>query len=288
LVDLGPAARSRLVSVSEIGPFSWPWPEGTETYDRGWAAVADVDGIEFRLRHGIARRDTFGRTRLKSVTWVEGEVFAEGTEADDFDQSESLVSLIKITKKHLRPGDNVPPEYAGFVIVVFAEEVVGPYSYGSLAVKQRFDDIEGWTRHALLRAAAWSRLSGGSRYRRSLPSRTAPGPLPAATHDSPPGEQQAIATALLEYGSHHDTSEKGAILEFTANEEANGLLRSDPFAFLLRVLFDQNVPYERAWLAPFFLKQRLGHLDPQIIAHADGAARSPARTELPPSTRRSP
>ena len=76
-------------------------------------------------------------------------------EADDFDQSQSLLSLIKITKKHLRPGDDVPSECAGFIIAVFADEVAGPYSYGSLAVKLRLDDIEGWTRHALLRAAAW-------------------------------------------------------------------------------------------------------------------------------------
>jgi hypothetical protein len=93
-------------------------------------------------------------------------------------------------------------------------------------------------------------------------------------HDEPPSDQaQAIAAALLEFGSHHDPSEKGALLEFTANEKANALLKSDPFAFLLGVLFDQNVPAERAWIAPFLLKERLGHLDPEIIAHADVAVR---------------
>jgi uncharacterized HhH-GPD family protein len=141
-------------------------------------------------------------------------------------------------------------------------------------VKVRLDDLEGWTRHALLRGAAWGRLSTRSRYRPSLPPRTAHGPVPAATRDDPPGEQQqAIAAALLEYGSHHDPSGKGAILEFTPNEQANVLLRSNPFAFLLGVLFDQNVLPERAWIAPFLLKERLGHLDPQVIAHADGAVR---------------
>jgi uncharacterized HhH-GPD family protein len=273
-VDLSPATRSRLISISAIGPFSWRWPAGIESYERGWAAIADVDGTEFQIRHGIGRRDAFGRSRLRSVTWVEGEPLVEGVETDDFDQSESLVSLIKITKKHLRPRDDVPSEYAGFVVAVFADEMVGPRSYGSLAVKLRLDDVEGWTRHALLRAAAWGRLLTRSRYRPSLPPRTAPGPVPVATRDEPPGEQQqAIAAALLEYGSHHSASEKGAALEFTANEQANAMLRSDPFAFLLGVLFDQNVPAERAWLAPFILKERLGHLDPQTIAHADGAVR---------------
>ena len=217
---------------------------------------------------------THRRSRLKSVTWIEGEPIVEGVEADDFGQSQSLLSLIKVTKKHLRPGDYVPPEYAGLVIAVFADEVVGPCSYGSLAVKLRLDNVEGWTRHALLRAAAWGRLSTRSRYRPSLPPRTALGPLPAVTHDEPPSEQQqAIAAALLEYGSHQQAAEKGAALEFTANEQANAMLRSDPFAFLLGVLFDQNVPAERAWIAPFILRERLGHLDPQIIAHADGAVR---------------
>jgi hypothetical protein len=142
---------------------------------------------------------------------------------------------------------------------VFADEVAGPNGYRSLAVKLRFDDLEGWTRHALLRTAAWGRLSTRSRYRLSLPSRNALGPVPAATHEEPPGEQRtAIATAMLEYGSHHHASEKGAVLEFTSDERANALLRSDPFAFLLGVLFDQNVPAERAWIAPFILKDRLG------------------------------
>src|SRR5262249_26300086 len=59
----------------------------------------------------------------------------------------------------------------------------------------------------------------------------------------------------------------------TANEKANAMLRSDPFAFLLGVLFDQNVPAERAWIAPFILKERLGYLDPQTIAHAEDAVR---------------
>ena len=110
-------------AVELPGRFSWRWPDRIESYERGWAAVADVDGAEFQIRHGIGRRDAFGRSRLRSVTWVEGEPLVEGVEADDFGQSQSLLSLIKVTKKHLRPGDNVPPEYAGFVIAVFADEV---------------------------------------------------------------------------------------------------------------------------------------------------------------------
>ena len=39
-------ARSRLVNSSAIGPFSWRWPEGVESYDRGGDVIADVGGTE--------------------------------------------------------------------------------------------------------------------------------------------------------------------------------------------------------------------------------------------------
>jgi hypothetical protein len=85
-----------------LGPFSWRWPEGTECFDRGWAAVAVVDGQEVRARHGIGRRDTYGRSRVHSVTWVDGEPLVEGVGADDYDSSGCLLSLIKVTKHHLK------------------------------------------------------------------------------------------------------------------------------------------------------------------------------------------
>lgn len=100
--------------MTALGPFSWRWPAGPEAFERGWAAVATVDGQEFRARHGIGRRDAYGRSRFHSVTWVEGEPVVEGVEADDFDRSECLLSLIKVTKRHLRPGDAVPAGYASF------------------------------------------------------------------------------------------------------------------------------------------------------------------------------
>ncbi len=159
-------------------------------------------------------------------------------------------------------------------VVVMADELVGPHSFRSLAVKLRQDDVDGWTRHALLRAAAWGRLTVRRRDRLSLPPPTAPGPLPAATYDESAGEQQnTVAVALLEFGRRHDASEKGAALDFTSNADANELIRTDPFAFLCAVIFDQGVPAERAWLAPFLLKARLGYLDPQRVAAADGAVR---------------
>jgi uncharacterized HhH-GPD family protein len=52
---------------------------------------------------------------------------------------------------------------------------------------------------------------------------------------------------------------------FCPSPEADALIREDPFAFLLAVLFDQGIPAERAWAAPHQLKERLGHLDPRLL-----------------------
>jgi uncharacterized HhH-GPD family protein len=265
-MDFGPAARSKLTSSTAIGPFSWRWPEGIESYERGWSAIAEVDGQALHIRHGLGSRPVFGRVRIRSVTWVEGEVAVEGVEADDFESSRCLMSLIKITKKHLRPTDPIPPEYAELPLAVFSDEIVGPHSFGSLAVKLRQDDIGAWTRHALLRSAAWGRLTPRRRDRASLPPASASGPHPDTNFEGTPDEQQvAIAAALLEFGRGHHPTEK-AVLDFTANPEANEFLRTDPFAFLCAVIFDQGVPAERAWLAPLLLRERLGHLDPRRIA----------------------
>jgi uncharacterized HhH-GPD family protein len=271
-MPLGAAIEWKLVSVTAIGQFSWRWPEGSETYQRGWAAIAEMDGEELHIRHGIGTRLAFGRSRIRSVTWVEGEVAVEGVEADDFATSKALMSLIKVTKKHIQPTGPVPTEYSGFHVAVFADEVTGPHSFRSLAVKLRQDDIEGWTSHALLRSAAWGRLTPRRRDRSSLPPVSASGPLPAAVVDGNADDQQKkVAAALLVYGRSHDPKEKDSLLEFTTNPEANHLLRTNSFAFLCAVIFDQGVPAERAWLAPFLLQRRLGYLDPVKIAGNEAA-----------------
>lgn len=53
---------------------------------------------------------------------------------------------------------------------------------------------------------------------------------------------------------------------FTDDAAADALIRTSPEAFLLGILFTQGVPAERAWAAPYLLRQRLGHLDVGRIA----------------------
>ncbi len=54
------------------------------------------------------------------------------------------------------------------------------------------------------------------------------------------------------------------------SEEANELLTNDPFALLVGMVLDQQIPLEKAFNSPFELKQRLGgKLDAATIAAFD-------------------
>ena len=59
-------------------------------------------------------------------------------------------------------------------------------------------------------------------------------------------------------------------LYITGNPTADGLLNSDGAALLIGMLLDQQVPMEWAFAGPNTLRQRLGHLDPALIASMDG------------------
>ncbi len=58
-------------------------------------------------------------------------------------------------------------------------------------------------------------------------------------------------------------------LHFTASDEANALIASDPMALLVGFVLDQQVTVQKAFLGPLALKQRLGSLDAGTLAAAD-------------------
>ena len=58
-------------------------------------------------------------------------------------------------------------------------------------------------------------------------------------------------------------------LYITGDEAADALLNTNPNALLLGMLLDQQVPMEWAFTGPATLQQRLGHLDPAVIATMD-------------------
>jgi len=57
-----------------------------------------------------------------------------------------------------------------------------------------------------------------------------------------------------------------AVLPVTGDADADALLVADPFALLVGMLLDQQVPMEWAFRGPASLQQRLGTLDPHAIA----------------------
>jgi uncharacterized HhH-GPD family protein len=58
-------------------------------------------------------------------------------------------------------------------------------------------------------------------------------------------------------------------LYITGDPEVDGLLNEQPFALVLGMLLDQQVPMEWAFTGPATLHARLGHLDPAKIAAMD-------------------
>ena len=59
-------------------------------------------------------------------------------------------------------------------------------------------------------------------------------------------------------------------LTLSQDASADALLDREPFALLLAMLLDQQVPMERAFAAPYGLEQRLGQgLDPRTLAEYD-------------------
>ncbi|HVR32185.1 MAG TPA: HhH-GPD-type base excision DNA repair protein [Acidimicrobiia bacterium] len=55
----------------------------------------------------------------------------------------------------------------------------------------------------------------------------------------------------------------------TGDPDADDLLEGDGFALIVGMLLDQQVPMEWAFRGPATLRQRLGHLDPGLIAARD-------------------
>lgn len=67
----------------------------------------------------------------------------------------------------------------------------------------------------------------------------------------------------------------------TKDAEADQLLRDDPNAVLLGLLYDQRVLAETAFCGPLKLKQRLGHLDMARLAAMDRDAFADVFTQTP-------
>lgn len=58
-------------------------------------------------------------------------------------------------------------------------------------------------------------------------------------------------------------------LYFTDDESARRLLASDPMALVIGFALDQQVSVQKAFAGPLAIKQRLGTLDPEVLATTD-------------------
>jgi uncharacterized HhH-GPD family protein len=76
-------------------------------------------------------------------------------------------------------------------------------------------------------------------------------------------------------------------LWMTGDPAADRLLDEDPFALLLGMLLDQQVPMETAFAGPHKIAQRLGSLQPAALADADPVAFA-ALCATPPAVHRYP
>jgi uncharacterized HhH-GPD family protein len=73
----------------------------------------------------------------------------------------------------------------------------------------------------------------------------------------------------------------------TGDPEADALLDADPFALLVGMLLDQQVPMETAFAGPRRIAERMGGLDVARIAHADEGEFA-ALVATPPAVHRFP
>lgn len=71
------------------------------------------------------------------------------------------------------------------------------------------------------------------------------------------------------------------ILPYTDDASANTLLADDPFALLVGIVLYQQVPVETAFAGPSRVRDRIGGLDPRLIAEMDPEILEAAFKEKP-------
>ena len=150
--------------IEPFGAFEWRWPSGhTEKFGSSWIGEVSVNGKFVRFRHALGSRVVYGRRRAHSVTWLAGRPMVEGVEADDYGQSQALLSLLKKPDRKLfRPHEGIPEGYGDLSVVAFREEISAPRSPHALAVKIVADNVVPWVTHAVMRAASLGHMKSAA------------------------------------------------------------------------------------------------------------------------------
>lgn len=261
-----------IAAIEPIAAFEFRWPEGTEAFEGGWVADVRVGGRRHVVRHGLGGRPVYGRERVHTVTWLDGGVQVEGVEADDYPATQALISRLRQPgRKTVRTWEEIPAGYEGFEIVEHRREIDARYSPQCLAVKIREDDVASWALHAWLR----SQLPREAREPADRPvTLSRPVLAPPPTPDA-----HAVCRALLDHADALANQLAGTTAQFTPDEDADRLIREDPFAFLLAVIADMGIRAERAWALPYLLRQRLGYLTPRELAASPARVKAAVQQE---------
>ncbi len=75
--------------------------------------------------------------------------------------------------------------------------------------------------------------------------------------------RRRVVNELIKYGRKLNSVGDGSYTDLPA---ANRLVRKNWNAWLFAIIFDQGIPYKKAWEAPYLLKKRLGHFSMRRIA----------------------
>ncbi len=268
----------KVTSSRKLPPFKFRWPDGYEDFEAGWEYEFAIEGQRHRVRHGLGAREVYGRLRVHTVTWLDGDVQVEGVESDDYPVTLALLSRLRRPgRATVRSWADIPAGYESFEIVEHRREIDARYSPSCLAVKIGEDDLRSWALHAWLRSRLPRRASADARPQAlPIPIR----PLPPA----PAPNAHAVARALLDHAAFLASQLGGDGVTLTPDPNANRFVKDDAFAFLVAVIADMGIRAERAWALPWELRQRIGHLNPHRVAAAPAAIH--AAVQEPPKLHR--
>jgi len=157
---IGVDMNIQLISYKSTGEYIWHWPSNTiEHFEQSWTGEIAINSKVAPFCHAIGKRMAYGRERVHSVTWIAGSPRVEGVEADDYERTHALISLLRQpNKKLVYMEQDIPPGYDGFTIVPHQVEIKALYSRRSLAVKIVSDDIETWAKHAAIRTITFEKI----------------------------------------------------------------------------------------------------------------------------------
>jgi hypothetical protein len=237
------------VDVERLGAFSFRWPDAEEHFESGWAYRLKVGGETHAVRHGLGGRVVYGRCRVHTGTWLDGEVQVEGVEADDYPTTGALLSGIRRPDRSLvRTPAEVPAGYGGFDLVEHRREIDAKWSRNCIAVKIRQDDLGAWASMPCYAANCAEEVG--------LPRR-------------PPHRQHRSGCLLRHQPIGWRSQPRSSPTEGRSRRRSAGgrpasrrttmptLFYADPWAFLVAVICDQGILAERAWAIPYELLRRL-------------------------------